>query len=275
MRENTLKTDWGALYYRVYGEGKPVVLLHGFGTDGAIWEKQAAYLEKKYRLIVPDLPGSGRSVRHDAPLSIEMLADNLLLIIENENISSCSLIGHSMGGYITLAFAEKYADRLKSFGLVHSTAYADDEAKINSRKKNIVFINTFGAAKYLSQAIPGFFSAGFKASHPDVVNDLIARHSDFQASSLVRYTEAMIDRPERTGVLKKFAGPVLFIAGEHDALIPLEQSLKLCKIPELSYIYVCVQSGHMGMLEEPEFCSAAIDRFLSYDESIDRPTPYM
>ncbi|MBL7736923.1 MAG: alpha/beta hydrolase [Chitinophagaceae bacterium] len=266
MRENTLKNEQGSLYYRVYGEGDPVVLLHGFGTDGTIWENQVSYLEKKYRLIVPDLPGSGRSTRRDDPLSMEMLADNILHIVENERISHFSLIGHSMGGYITLAFAEKYPDRLRSFGLFHSTAYADDETKINSRKKNIAFINRHGSAKYLSQAIPGFFSADFKASHPATVNSLVARHSGFSAPALTRYIEAMINRPDRTSVLKNFTGPVLFIAGEHDSLIPLEHTLTLCKIPELSYIYICAQSGHLGMLEEPEFCSKALDTFLSYDE---------
>jgi len=176
------------------------------------------------------------------------------------------MIGHSMSGYITLAFAEKYPDKLGAFGLFHSTTYADTDEKKAARRKNIDFINKNGAAKYLSEAIPGFFGEEFRKSQPMVIKELIERYANFLPASLVRYNEAMIQRPERTGVLEKFRKPILFIAGEMDSIIPIDHPLKQCKIPEIAYIYVCAHSGHMGMLEEPEFSAKAIDDFLSYDE---------
>lgn len=268
MTEHLLVQGDLNLFYRVYGEGKPVVALHGLGIDGKVWDKLARTLETKYRFIVPDIPGSGRSTRKDGDWSIEMLADDLLLMLEKENIDRCTMIGHSMGGYITLAFAEKYPDRLVSFGLFHSTAFADSEERKATRRKHIDFINKNGSGKFLAEAIPNFFSETFKVKEPLVIKDLITHYANFSPVSLVRYNEAMIQRPDRTHILESFKGAILFLAGENDTIIPLEQTLKQCKIPEFAYIYVAVQSAHMGMLEEAGFCARSIYDFLSYDELV-------
>jgi pimeloyl-ACP methyl ester carboxylesterase len=168
-----------------------------------------------------------------------------------------------MGGYITLAFAEKYPERLTRFGLFHSSAYADNEERKANRKKNIEFINKHGTRKYLEQAIPKLFSEEFYKKNPGIIKELINKYSGIPESTLVHYTEAMMNRPDRVHVLKNFPGPVLFILGEFDTAVPLEQGLKQCHIPGISYIYICAHSGHMGMLEEPEFCLKAIRDFLS------------
>ena len=173
------------------------------------------------------------------------------------------MVGHSMGGYITLAFAEKYPERLTSFALFHSSAYADNEEKKVARRKNIGFILNNGSAKFLAQAIPSLFHEKYKTEHPEGVVELIERYANFSPQALVSYTEAMINRPDRTAVLKGSRCPVLFILGEHDTAIPLQQGLEQCHLPEFSYIYICTDSGHMGMLEEQAFCTKAVIDFLS------------
>lgn len=104
------------------------MLIHGFGEDAAIWNNQTEYLKDKFQLIIPDLPGSGKSEMTD-DMSMEGMAEVIHSIIRQEDIDACTVIGHSMGGYITLAFAEKYPDYLSAFGLFHSTAYADSDEK--------------------------------------------------------------------------------------------------------------------------------------------------
>ena len=100
------------IFYRVFGEGKAVLLLHGFGETGEVWQQQVEFLKNDFKLIVPDLPGSGRSAIID-DMSMEGLADAIKAIADEEGIDSgnnevLTMIGHSMGGYITMAFAEKY-----------------------------------------------------------------------------------------------------------------------------------------------------------------------
>ena len=96
--------------YKVTGKGNPVVLLHGFGETGDIWDQQVALLRPQYLLIIPDLPGSGSSAIFQGPEKITMqdYAELIKAILDKENITTCCMIGHSMGGYILLAFAPPF-----------------------------------------------------------------------------------------------------------------------------------------------------------------------
>lgn len=263
MQEKNLKIKDSSIYYRITGNGEPVVLIHGFGEDSSIWDGLIGQLESNYRLIIPDLVGSGRSTGNTNGISMESMAEDVNTLLESENVNSCYMIGHSMGGYITLAFAEKYAGKLKGLGLFHSTAYADSDEKKGARKKNIDFIEKHGSAKFLEPATRNLFSEKTKTEKPELVEELVERYRNFSAASLVAYTEAMMNRADRTEVLKNFQKPVLLIIGEYDTAIPIEQSLKLCRIADFAYIYIAAHSGHLGMLEEPEFCLGAIKDFLS------------
>lgn len=257
------------IFYRVYGSGKPVVLVHGFGETGDVWKNQVDFLKDKLQLIVPDLPGSGQSEMTD-DMSIEGMADVLKTILTKETpkispggrFSKASMIGHSMGGYITLAFAEKYYNRLDSYGLFHSTAFADSEEKKDTRRKGIGFIREHGAYEFLKTVIPGFFAPNSKSKIPNSIEELVAKGNNFSSEVLVSYYESMIKRPDRTAVLKNIQLPVLFIMGEHDNAIPLEDGLKLCHLPEKAYFHILHQSGHMGMLEEADKTNRMLEEFL-------------
>jgi len=254
--------DSGKIIYQDEGKGDPVVLLHGFAEDHTIWERQVDYLKEKFRLIMPDIPGSGGSPFNEKLSTMDDYARVIRSILDHESIVSCQLIGHSMGGYITLAFAEKNPEMLESFGLFHSTAYADNEEKKNARKKGIEFIRQYGSAKFIEQTIPNLFSDKFKAESADVIKELLRRFANFNPASLVRYYEGMMERPDRTHVLKKFKKPVLFIMGEYDTAIPLQQSLEQCHLPDFSYIHIAKNSGHMAMLEESNWSNHVLEKFL-------------
>lgn len=263
MQEKNLGVNDGSVFYRVTGTGEPVVLIHGFGEDSRIWDTMIPHLEKDYQLIIPDIVGSGRSKGNTDGTSMETIAGDINTILENEKIQSCHMIGHSMGGYVTLAFAEKYPEKLKGLGLFHSTVYADSEEKKSARQKNIEFIQKHGSAKFLEQATPNLFAERTKTERPELIREMIERYSNFSSSSLVAYTAAMMNRPDRSEVLRNFPKPVLLIIGEFDTAIPIEQSLKMCRIADFAYIYIAAHSGHLGMLEEPEFCLKSMQDFLS------------
>ncbi len=240
------------------GEGKPVLLLHGFGEDGEIWNNQAEYLKNTFRLIIPDLPGSGESeIVSGNTVSMIDYADVVKAILDEEKISECIMLGHSLGGYITLAFAEKYRSSLNAFGLVHSSAFADSEEKKSARRKSIEFIKNNGAYEFLKTSIPGLF----KVSGP-LVDALIEKGKNFTPEALIQYYEAMIARPDRTNILKSFDRPILFIIGEHDNAVPFQQSLQQCYLPAISHVHILRNSAHIGMLEETGKVNEIIRAFI-------------
>ena len=252
------------IFYDVHGKGEPLVLIHGFGEDRSIWNNQLE-LGKQFQLIIPDLPGSGESdfiESIDPAIGIETYAEVIMSILENEKIACCTMIGHSMGGYITLAFAQKYPELLSKLGLVHSSAFADNEEKINTRLKAIEFVKANGAYAFLKTSIPALYSDPFKAVHPGKVQELVNQSGNFKSETIIQYYQAMISRPGRTEVLTSFPRPIFFIIGEKDTAIPLAQSLHQCHLPAISHIHILSQVGHMGMIEEPLVCNEYITRFI-------------
>jgi pimeloyl-ACP methyl ester carboxylesterase len=198
-------------------------------------------------------------------MSIEGMGDMMAEIISKEVNAGekVILIGHSMGGYISLAMAERHADIICALGLFHSSAYADSEEKIATRRKGIQFIQEHGAGEFLKTAIPNLFSPQSKEKNPQIINELIEQGNNFSVASLVSYYEAMIKRPDRTYILKNMNIPFLFLLGKFDTAIPLKDGLSLCHMPELSYIHVLHKSGHMGMLEEADLTNRILLEFIS------------
>lgn len=252
------------LFYRDTGSGHPVLLLHGFAEDGTIWENQLEPLSANCRLIIPDLPGSGRSSGLAAPRSIEEMATVIKDLLNQLDIRTCTLIGHSMGGYIALAFADLHPERLCAFGLFHSTAYPDSEEKKNTRRKAIDFIRAAGSAPFIRQSTPNLFSPSTRAHRPELIEAAVGKYSGFSPDSLVAYYEAMIARPDRTDVLRRFAGPVLFVMGEDDTVIPLQQSLEQCYLPSISLLHILKGTGHQAMLEDPENSNRVLQEFINF-----------
>jgi pimeloyl-ACP methyl ester carboxylesterase len=173
-----------------------------------------------------------------------------------------------MGGYITLAFAEKYPELLTAFGLFHSSAFADSEEKKETRRKGIAFIKKAGAFEFLKTSTPNMYSPKTKEQAPALIEEHLASVRNFSAEALVLYYEAMMQRPDRTGVLRQSHVPVLFVMGRHDNAVPLEDALKQCHLPPLSYIHLLENSGHTGMKEEPETANQLLTGFVSMIETV-------
>jgi pimeloyl-ACP methyl ester carboxylesterase len=250
------------LVYELRGKGKPVMLLHGFTEDRRIWDPVITGIEDKYNWILPDLPGSGQSERNSGLTALSDFSEIIPAIMEQEKIPQLVLIGHSMGGYISLAFAQNHPEKISGLGLFHSSAYADSSEKKESRDKNILFIQKNGASPFISQSIPSLFSEGFKSQNPEEIRRLVNRYANFTTDSLVQYLVAMKLRPQRKGVLTSISKPVLFIMGQEDKAVPLKDALEQCHLPQISYIHILTHSAHMGMIEETSLCNTILDRFL-------------
>ena len=268
MQANNIVYKDATIFYTVSGTGKKIVLIHGFGEDGSIWQEQVNFLKEHFCVIVPDIPGSGNS-SFLKNANIDIYAEIIKEIVDAEaqklpigKNDEITMIGHSMGGYITLAFAEKFPQYLNSFSLFHSSAFADEQEKIDGRLKAIEFIKANGAYAFLKTSTPTLFTKQFSEKNPEKISSLIENGKKFTDETLIQYYTGMINRPNRTAVLKSFTKPVLFIIGEHDLAIPLNISLQQCYLPAISYVHILNESAHMGMWEEKEKANTLLLNFL-------------
>jgi pimeloyl-ACP methyl ester carboxylesterase len=257
-----------SLSYFITGRGnQSIILIHGFGEDSRIWKQQIIFLQNDYRLVMPDLPGTGQSAIGTTEISMESMAALIKQMMDAEKIDQCIMLGHSMGGYVTLAFAEAYPERLTAFGLIHSTAYADNDEKKAARLKSITFIREHGAAEFMKTTIPNLFSQRFNTDHQNQVDELIAQSNQFTAEALIAYYTAMINRPDRTHVLKQTTAPVLFFIGEEDKAVNPDDALAQTALPVVCMAKLVPGIAHMGMLEATtelnqtigEFCTTVTD----------------
>ncbi|MCW3073269.1 MAG: alpha/beta hydrolase [Flaviaesturariibacter sp.] len=261
METRNLLYKNAAISYRVQGAGETVVLLHGFGEDGTIWKHQYNAFAG-YRLLIPDLPGSGASAMVEE-MSLEGLAEVVHTILEAESVNQCIMIGHSMGGYITLAFAERYPQLLSGFGLFHSSAFADSEEKRSTRRKGILFIEEHGAEAFLKATIPNLYSAASKEAHPEWIEEHVSQSKTFSGAALIAYYRSMMGRPDRTAVLREATVPVLFVMGREDAAVPLADGLQQCYLPAQSHVHILEAAGHTGMIEETIEANHCMNSFVN------------
>lgn len=261
QRKVTFKGE--AIHYSITGSGESVIMLvHGFGEDGSIWKKQVDYLSGEYIVIVPDLPGSGQSPKNQTLLQIEDFADALLTVSNDAGLSEWVMLGHSMGGYITLAFAAMFPKSLRGFGLIHSTAFADSDEKKEMRLRGIEAIGEYGSYSFLKNTTPNLFAPLFKSNNAEAVSSLVESGRQFRAETLQQYYSMMMQRNDRCHVLKSFGRPVLFVMGAEDIAAPVSDILQQVYLPNISEVYLLENTGHMSMMEQPGKLNKSIESFM-------------
>ncbi|MFF2446527.1 alpha/beta fold hydrolase [Neobacillus sp. NPDC058068] len=246
--------------YRDEGDGKPIVLLHGFCGSQKYWEKVIPELSKDYRVIAPDLPGHGNSTITNEKHSIEEMSDIINQLLNKLEIKEVAMFGHSLGGYITLAFAEKFSNRLNRFSLIHSTAFPDSEEAKKGREANIEKVTHQGMHSLVDGLVPKLFSSD---NLKKLVDDVKVTQDIGYLTSLegaIGALKAMKDRPDRNSVLEKTTLPVLLLAGEKDQIIPYEKTFSVTK--ENIKHSLLKNTGHMSMYEAPDQFISEMKSFL-------------
>ena len=246
--EKQLVVNNHSVNYSVLGSGPALVLLHGFLESMAIWDDFANALSKTNKVITIDLPGFGKTEVFSDNHSMEMMADTVEAVLETENIKHCLLAGHSMGGYVSLAFAKKYGHRLKGLVLFHSHAAADDEqGKINrDRTIEIVMKNH---KDFIAGFIPLLFAEQNIEKFSEKIETLKAISLKTSAQGVMAALAGMRDREDHTALLSQLEIPVLFIAGKQDSRIPIEKILPQIALPKHSEALILDNVGHMGFVE--------------------------
>lgn len=245
------------------GKGFPVVLLHGFCENRTIWDNTAATLSKNHRVVCVDLPGFGESVSEEK-FDMEYIAEKVYGLLQKIKIKECVLIGHSMGGYVSLAYAEKHPKLLKGLGLFHSTSFPDDAEKKKKRNATIKLVLEKGTKALAKILTPSLFSSKSKKKLADQVNFWTKIAAETPAETIIGVTKAMRDRKDRRKVLKKLNIPVLFVAGKDDAAVPLEKTLEECRLPADATVHIFSETGHMAFIEKQEESILVLEQFVEY-----------
>ena len=238
------------------------VLLHGYLESMLVWDDFVPYLYKQVRVITLDLPGHGISVVKGPVHTMEYLADVVKNTLDALGIARYTLVGHSMGGYVALAFCEKYPERLDGVVLLSSTPDADTDEKKENRLREIKLVEA-GKKDALARVAP---EAGFAPENRprmrDEIEDLVEQVFVTEDEGIVALLNGMIARKDRNAMLRETKVPVLFILGRKDGYIPVEAAEKMvAEHPEAQVVWL-ENSGHMGFLEEPEAAAQAILGFV-------------
>lgn len=256
------------LAYYDEGKGKQILLMiHGFGEDHRIWKNQIEFLSTHYRIIAPNLPGvhcKPLTLHHSQAPSMRMYVEVLHELMHHLNIEQYYIIGHSMGGYIGLSFADYYVNHVQGLLLLHSTTYEDNEAKKTSRMKVAEFIQEWGVSKYLETATPNLFGDAFKKSNPAAIQDVMDSGLGISQEAMIQFVFAMRNRKVMTHLLHQNTIPVWMIAGDADLAVTIQDSLEQIKLLPSSNSLVLKEVGHMGMLEATEQVNQFIHQCIQY-----------
>jgi len=246
--------------YEIEGTGDTIILLHGFLESLEIWDYFSKNLSNEYRVIRIDLPGHGKSDIIDSVHTMELMADSVKSVLDEEDIKKCVMVGHSMGGYTTLAFADQYPDYLKGIALFHSAAHADsEEIKIN-RDRTIKIVEK-DRAGFINNFIPGLFAPDSIATFSEEIENLKKQAANTSKQAIIAALKGMKERTEKITLLKTVGFPVMYIIGKEDSRIPTTIAMKQAAIPNRCYITLLGGVGHMGYIEAKEETLNAVKCF--------------
>jgi len=252
------------LHFKKKGNGKEtLVLLHGFMENISIWSDMEPYLSENFSLLKIDLPGHGQSDIIADVQTMELVAEEVKKVLDSENLTKVHLLGHSMGGYIALGFAEKYPDYLKSLTLFFSTYFPDDAEKKEQRIKSYRIIQD-AFAHYARAGVPNLFNPNEK----DILEGKIevALQTALSTNNLgaLASVKGMVERTDKKHVLENLEAKILVIAGKHDNAVKTELLIK--NLPDRtnikSYVLDC---GHNGHWEKPGICAEIINTELLHN----------
>ncbi len=246
------------LNFEISGNGKEnLVLLHGFMENLSIWEEMEKSISEHFTLIKIDLPGHGKSDVLEEIHTMELMAEEVKKVTDHLEIYHFHLLGHSMGGYASLAFAEMFPEKLKSLTLFFSTYFEDDAEKKEQRQKSLRIIKE-AFTNYVNAGIPNLFNANEKDILEGKMNLAKEIALSTKNEAVLAAVKGMMERTDKSEVLNYFEGKILIISGKHDNAVNTRKTLE--DLPDKtnikSYLLDC---GHNGHWEKADICAAIIN----------------
>jgi 3-oxoadipate enol-lactonase len=240
-----------------------IVLIHGFPLTRAIWDAQAEALAGAWRVVRPDLRGAGTSSAPEGPYLMELLAADVAALLDALGIARAAFIGHSMGGYVALAFARMFTERVTKLALVASRLRADDAREAQARRELADRVEREASIEPAVEAyLPRLFAPGTLAERDGVVRrgyDIARRHVPAGIAGTLR---GMALRASSEDIAQDLEVSVLILAGARDQVLTIEEGRATAAAFSNGRFATCEESGHLPMLEEPACVSAALEAWL-------------
>ena len=249
--------------YSLSGHGRAVILLHGFVESKEIWKKLIPLLSEKYTVIAIDLPGHGKSELIKEELTIKAMAEAVHAVLLSEKIDKAVMVGHSMGGYATMAYADMFPDYLHGICLFHSSAYADTEEKKEDRLRAVEAVKK-NHKDFTVSLVSKLFKEGNEEKFENDAQQLKEIAKNTSADAVIASLLAMRNRPDCSPTLAKLKIPVLFIWGKTDKALDFETVFPQAKLPLISQVLILEEAGHLGFIEAQRETFHIIENFVDF-----------
>jgi 3-oxoadipate enol-lactonase len=233
------------LAYERMGNGKPLMLIHGYPFDHTIWNDAAPLLQNDFDLTLPDMRGFGQSTTVETPYDMSDMADDLAGLLDHLKLEKVALAGHSMGGYVALAFAKKYPQRVNGLELISSQAAADSPERKAGRYQTAADVAQKGVGVIAEAMTP---KLSVDARVQAFVHPLMERQTP---SAVIGALKAMAEREDLMSHLSTVTFPVILIHGNADVLIPIERAKEIKAVLPSAQLIEVQGAGHMPMIEFP------------------------
>ena len=238
--------------YTRHGAGTPLVLLHGYPLDGSIWSELVPLLTDQFELIIPDLRGFGESTTGDTAATMDTFASDVARLVDHLGFEKAALAGHSMGGYVALAFAKKHPDRVRGLGLVSSQVLADPPERKQGRYDTADQV----AAKGIGVVVEAMTS---KLTPDERVRAFAQSVMEQQRpNGIIGALKAMAEREDLSTLLPDVKYPVVLVHGDADALIPIERAREVKNAIPRAHLVELKGVGHLPMLEASDETAKAL-----------------
>jgi pimeloyl-ACP methyl ester carboxylesterase len=238
-----------------------VVFLHGYLESPAIWPAFLDNYFTDYYVLTPALPGYDPA-KPATDYSLEAAVQALRTELAEAGIGRAVLVGHSMGGYVALAFAEQYPGLVAGLGLFHSSSLPDSDEDWERRARNRAILEEQGVAAYAAEFLQPQLSPIHRESLTNEVQQLQALAAAVPLAVALGNLDAIGQRPDRRAVLEKATYPVLFIAGKDDRAVPPEKTHEESLLPDYCTVVWLAGVGHLGFVERPADTRRAVRQLL-------------
>jgi pimeloyl-ACP methyl ester carboxylesterase len=238
-----------AISFTDEGKGTVIVLLHGFLENKKMWDAFVPEFSKKYRIITIDLLGHGNSEPLGYVHSTEDNADVVHAVLSELHIRKAVFVGHSMGGYVALAFAELYPEAVKGFVLLNSTSRADSEERKTNRDRAIKAVKQ-NYGNFVRLSIANLFSENNRERLADEIENVRNEALKTPLQGIVASLEGMKIRKDRKVLLQFSTYPMLLILGEKDPVLNFQAAIE--QIKGTNVVLQTFPDGHMSSIENRE-----------------------
>ncbi len=235
--------------FTVEGKGETIVLLHGFLESSTIWKNVVSAFKETHQIITIDLLGHGKTEKLGYIHSMETMAETVHAVLSELKGEKASIIGHSMGGYVALAFAEKFPQQLEKLVLLNSSTVADSEERKENRDRAKRLVKQNKQA-FISMAIKNLFTDENRSALRTEINALVEEAVQLPEEYIIASVEGLKNRKDRTEILQQYSGEKIIIAGKNDPVVPFKEIEAIAE--KTNSTFISFEDGHMSYLENEE-----------------------